>query len=487
LERVSEGVEQRLLAQGWGILETKLSDPSHAGTLSLPVKDGFVATMRVLEWLDEGESGQFAISPVGVVGLDYEPARKLTMALTGLASSGVVMKEPTLVVTLSDDCGIAEAADSLVRFAAEQTASLASIADVDTLIEMLHRHRAVADSEAHAVLDGDDPIVPPPNAPQLQDPNLELITALLAGAGRFDEARRFLSAHNLPGWQKSAEPQFRRFVRQLTRWVDHNGRLVLPTTPARWPPELPPPLGKTEPPANFLQALAEHWPKAKASNEAVETVRAASHGKTRDELRTLLRDELRRRDVSMEPVSLELKVDALLTEREPFGKARMALRGLSALRDLGRSRPGAPIHAIFTDEPRERPGERPDPAWIQTPERAAYPILLVGPERVAVELDPQAGAWLEELMHAAESRPVQMRFVDVWLSPDGEQPSSVSRLSVHIGSRRVGQLDADATERFRPAIEAAAERDEDARATAHLTRIPGGVPYVLVLPLPGQD
>jgi len=66
---------------------------------------------------------------------------------------------------------------------------------------------------------------------------------------------------------------------------------------------------------------------------------------------------------------------------------------------------------------------------------------------------------------------------------DGEPPSRTSRLGVHIGSRRVGHLDAETTDAFRPAIEAAAERDEDALTDARLARIPGGIPYVLDLPL----
>jgi hypothetical protein len=55
---------------------------------------------------------------------------------------------------------------------------------------------------------------------------------------------------------------------------------------------------------------------------------------------------------------------------------------------------------------------------------------------------------------------------------------------VYIGSKRVGELDAEATERIGPAIEAAAERDEDPWADAHLSRIPGTTPYVLDVPLP---
>lgn len=144
VDRVWRGVEARLLEEGWATLEAKRVEPSCAGALCFPLKDGFAATLRVLDRIDEDQSGRLMVSPVGVVGLDYEPARKLTLALTGFARSGVVLREPTLAVTLSSEHGTTEATDALVRFAAEQASSLAGYADVDALIEMLQRHVAVA-------------------------------------------------------------------------------------------------------------------------------------------------------------------------------------------------------------------------------------------------------------------------------------------------------------------------------------------------------
>jgi hypothetical protein len=484
--RVWKGVEGRLLEEGWATLEAKRFDPSCAGALCLALKDGFAATMRVLDRIDEERSGQLMVSPVGVVGLDYEPARELTLALTGFARSGVVLKEPTLAVALSGEHAALGATESLVRFAAEQASSLAGFADIDTLIEMLQRHLAVAAWEAGTVLDGADLSGPVPYAPELPDASLELIPALLAGAGRYEEARRFLGEHYPLGWQESAGPRSRRFVRQLTRWVNNDGKFSLPTTPAIWPPERQQRPEQRTPPASFLEALAESWPVVKARQEAIQAVRAVSQGKTQDELRILLRDELRKREVSMEPEGFEQRIDTLAIEREPLGKARIALRALAALRDLGL--PGTtPIRSTLTGENRERLDDRLDPAWMQTPERAAYPILLVGPDRVAVQLDPDARTWLAEALHEAGPDAVQRRFVEVWLAPDSELPASAPRVSVHIGSRRVGYLDADATERLRPALQAAAERDEDAQMKVHLTRLAGTAKYVLALPLPASQ
>jgi hypothetical protein len=486
VNRVWTGVEGRLLEQGWASLEAKRFDPSCAGSVCLPLKDGFAATMRVLDRIDEDRSGQLIVSPVGVVGLDYEPARKLTLALTGFARSGVVLQEPTLTVTLSGDHARIEATDALVRFTVEQVPSLAGLADIDTLIEMLQRHLAVVAWHAEAILGGDDPIAPVPDAPERPDASLELIPALLAGAGRYEEARRFLGEHYPLGWQDGARPHSRRFVRQLTRWVDNDGKLTLPNSPALWSSQRQPRSGNSNPPPSFLEILAENWPVVKARQEAVQAVRAVSHGKTRDELRTLLRDELRKREVSMEPEDFEQRIETLAIEREPFGKARNALRAFAAMRDLGL--PGTtPIRSALTGENRERLDDRLDPAWMQTPERAAYPILLAGADRVAVRLDPDAGTWLAQALHAAGPDAAQRRFVEVWLAPDPEPAASATRVGVHIGSRRVGHLDADTSERVRPALEAAAERDEDAQIKAHLTRLAGTAKYVLALPLPASQ
>lgn len=97
-------------------------------------------------------------------------------------------------------------------------------------------------------------------------------------------------------------------------------------------------------------------------------------------------------------------------------------------------------------------------------------------ERVGVELDAGAEALLAELMLGRRGQ-FGNRHVEIWLSREE------SGLNVHIGSRRVGALNATDVEAFDGAIEAAAERDEDVRTDAHLTRMTGTPAYVLDLPL----
>jgi hypothetical protein len=402
--RLQEAVAIRLSLAGWILLEEdELFGSPGVSTFAVSLRDDFAATFVVVGDVLEDESGAVALSPVGLMGLDYEPARRITTALTGFARSGVVLKQPSLVLALPDAGDVADVADSLVRFAAEQAPRLAGLANVDTLIEMLRQRSAAPSIEPMAILNGDKPMVPPPAYPEIPDPVPELVAALLAGAGRYDEARRALAECKQLD-PRDGDRENARFVRQLTRWVEHAGKLALPRTPAQWPPD---------------------WPSGELDSEVSSTL------------------------------------SQFVAENMP----EIPLR-------------------TFSDQPSEPAEDDPDPAWMKTPERAAYPVQLSGRERVAVQLDPAAITWLDSAMSASGPVMARMRPVEVWFGSDHEQASSVSRLSVHIGSERVGELDAKTTERFRPVLEAAAERDEDPWTDAHLTRIPGPTPYLLDVLLP---
>ena len=477
LKRLHEDVGRRLLLEGWTLLQRAPFGLPDSGTCALPLEHGFAATFLVVDDLIEDESGAVILSPVGLLGLDYEPARQITTALTGLARSGVVLAQPTLSVALPDTGPLSEAAASLVRFAVEWAGLLKGDANVDTLVEMLRQRRAVPSSEPLAILDEEEST--PTGARELPDPVPELIAALLAGAGRHEEARRALSQCKQPD-PLDGDRENARFVRQLTRWIEHPGKLTLPKTPAEWPPHWAERLRSSRTPSSFGQVLAESMPSIQARQKAVQAVRSASAGKSRDELRALLRDELSKRDVHMRPVAFEQTLAMIATEREPFGKARIAFRALGALRDLGHQ----PLSSLPADPPDDVTGEGLDEDWVKTPERAAYPIRMAGSDRVAVELDPAAAVWLDRLMAGRGTGATQTRSVEVWLDSGGEPAESLTRLSVHIGSQRIGHLDVEVTRRLLPAMQAAAERDEDPWVGAHLTRIPHAATYVLDVPLP---
>lgn len=480
VQRLCKAVGERLLSEGWTLLEPEMFGPPGVGVFARRLSNDFAATFVVVDDILEEDSGTLTLSPVGLMGIDYGPARRLTTALTGFARSGVVLKQPSLVIGLPDTDEVAETADLLVRFAADQASSLAGFASVDALVEMLRQRSAVPSVEPTAVLRGDEPVLSPPGYPELPDPVPEFIVALLASEGRYDDARRALAECEPPDSKGGRENA--RFVRQLTRWVHHAGKLALPTTPAVWPADWRSRMRNSQPPPSLGQFVAENMPEIKARQEAVRAVRAVSVGKSREELRAMLRSELNSRVVSMPPVTFEQTVESLATQQESFGKTRLALRGLRALWDLGHS-PSPARRAIF-DQPSDPPEHEPDPAWMRTPERAAYPIRPSGRDRATVQLDPTAAAVLESAMLTTGTGTVQTRNVEVWFGSDDEPSEGVSRVSVNLGSKRVGELDAATSKRYNPALQAAGERDEDPWSNAHLTRIPGTTPYVLEVPLP---
>lgn len=180
------------------------------------------------------------------------------------------------------------------------------------------------------------------------------------------------------------------------------------------------------------------------------------------------------------------QVEMILAEREPFGKARFALRTLKALKDSQSSR-GSPTKQVI-----ERPNEPDDePDWLEPPERAAYPVSSISPQWTPVELDPAAREWLERIKDSDPSHLAGSRNVEVWLTRDSGNPANPSCLAVHIGAERVGVLRADVEEQFRPVMEAAAERDEDPWTRGRLSATSGSLPFLLEVELPaailGED
>jgi hypothetical protein len=469
--RIREAVHKRLGEAGWSILDNQPISLPHLRVSARRLRDGWFATLLVDHWLEDDEHETPLLFAAGVLGLDYEPARRITMALSGAPTSGVVVRDPSLSIALADGAEADEPVAQLVRFATDHLDRLSELADLDGVIDMLRDHRAAPASESTPFLDGDEQVGPPPGYPELVDPVTELIPALLVGAARYEDAQHALAHCEDPGWQELADNNDRRIVRQLKRWVDHEGRLALPSTPARWPAEWPPATPAHGSSRDLKALMTEQKPEILARQEAVRATRAASEGKSREQIRELLAAELDKRSVEMQPVDFEQNVDFIATEHEPFGKGRLALRGFRALTDLIST--GSGLLAAFGDD--DEPRDDPDPAWAKTPDRAGYPMWPVTRERVAVELDADAEPLLAELMLGTRGQ-FGNRNVEVWLSRDE------SGLVVHIGSKRVGRIDARAVEAFSGAIAAAADRDEDVRTDAHLTRMTGTPPYVLDLP-----
>jgi hypothetical protein len=494
VEALGRGMAERLSAQGWTVMDDQRAPHRRptGGAFQRTLGEGFSAVVifpsqsKEYTPLENGRVESSGLTVVGRIGLGYEPAEALISACAGSKVSGIVLNAPTISATASVTADLEEAEEQLARFVDDHAVAVAQrYVAVDSLIDALRAHTALpftGEAGSWYVSLGIDP---DSRLGPLESAEAELLPALLAIAGRDGEARKALTDYTTRRVKGIESRAYRRFARQLTRWLDADGQLPSPTTPPRWPP--PSSLQwKPQPPSSFAEFFFDEDRKTKtradqqARKDALEAVRAAGDDQGRDELRTRLEQELSERGLSTEPLLLERQVEMILADREPFGKARFAVRTLKALKDSQGSR-ASPLKQ--TTARSNEPDDAPD--WLQPPERAAYPVWSAGPQRTLVELDPAAREWLERIKASDPGRLAGSRNLEVWLTRDRD-PANASRLAVHIGAERVGLLRADVEEQFRPVMEAAAERDEDPWIRGRLSASTGPLPYLLEVELPAS-
>jgi hypothetical protein len=505
---------KRLSAQGWTVIE-EVRGPMPVpgvGAYSRPLKDGFSAVAifpsepeELRPVADEEPptpqplSGRPALHAarrvdasglvvVGRLGVSYEPADALIHACTGSRAAGIVLNAPFVSVAASGASSLHDAEDQLARFAEDDAISVARrYADIDRLVETLREGVAVPFTGGASSWYMSLGIDPDSTLGPLQSAEAELIPALLALAGRRDEARQALAQYASGDIEGIENRDYRRFARQLTRWLDANGELLRPRTPPRWPP--PSSFKRApRPPVSFAEFFFDSDRKEKvrsdnrARKEAVDAVRAAGHDKSREEIRALLERELSERDLTTEPLLVERQVEMILADREPFGKTRFAIRALKQLKDSQASRgQGGLLKQVGGQG---KPQEEPD--WLKPPARAAYPVWSPGPQWTVVELDPASRQWLTRIAESDPARLTGGRWLEVWLTWTNGHADTDPRLAVHIGTEQVGKLEADVEQYFRPVMEAAAERDEDPWTRGRLSAISGPMSYLLEVELPAS-
>jgi hypothetical protein len=287
--------------------------------------------------------------------------------------------------------------------------------------------------------------------------------ALLGAAGRFDDARAGLESFDPADFPNGSDPDGgERFVRQLRRWIDSGGDPRLRTAA--------PPPPRHDNPADSAGAI---WNRARDEHHAVQAVRRQADHLSRDELREQLISELAQRDLRKNPVWIEQTLDTMSLSRPEQWQRTSEMLG----------RLGAGLMRAARDR------RLPD---LSVPERLAPPVRAVyavprhpNHLRIAVDLDPEAGGWLDEVYAALPKvldTPVDF---DAWLRDDG---ANDGRLTVNIGAHRVGRLDERSTASFVPVMRAAAQRDELPYTAAALRRLdPGGYLLEVQLPAPAVD
>lgn len=445
-EEFTRVAEELMLSRGWS---AEGGDRSIGARFARLVSEGFVATA----WLCPGrgplrrgggggwEGHEPPLNAFAMVGVSCPAADRIVRALSADRGSPVAISEDVgdllspprdvrIKITSTDQ--VRAAAESLVALVDEHAVAFASeYASVDALLAGL-RSQSV---------DGDE---------------WWYVPALLVACGRQDEAREALTSYG----QTVDSQGFRRLSTQLTRLLDGEVTLeelegAIPADPVRSP-------GSTG-------SIREIAAKQREARAAVDAVRAASDGTTRDQHRELLRAELERRGLSESATWVESRLDTL----EPDYKAPSTASALASLGKLAL----AVRRAVKMPEPAD------DPAWLVPPARASYDLALYSPEELAVDLDPDAEDWLDRVHAAANFRVGDVVRLTVWLdwatAADAEP-----LLAVAIGANRVGRLNTRASQAFATAMAAAAIRGELPRTTGQLTRRPTSPRYILEIPRP---
>jgi hypothetical protein len=141
---------------------------------------------------------------------------------------------------------------------------------------------------------------------------------LLAAMGRHDQARRVLARYPGGGRVEPISPDDRRFIRQLTRWLDAGG----PTAPpiAETLAELP---SAPRPPR---PSWSETHAEVKSKSAALDAVRAQSAGTSLAQLQELLAAEYARRGLQIAPSAIAVNAEACAHRQFRFTDRRHYVR-----------------------------------------------------------------------------------------------------------------------------------------------------------------
>lgn len=373
---------------------------------------------------------------VGVrFGCGYEPATALMPLLT-LSPRGILLEDrpiagaPAPLVMM----GLPGAARSVARELAGLVAGHSSAAG--HAITTIH-----ALDEALIARAGSTP----------DDRAVERRLLLLASSGRLDQARELLDQHlaTVPArpsgrpfrprkeGTEDAHAPFRRFARQLDRWLAAGGPPIpaVENTLALMPP----------------RSVRPPWPRRArrreidhASKAARRAVMEAARGRSRAEIADLLSAALEAE--GLEARQLAFNVDTVEEHLRPLGRARSSLSTIWLV-----------ATALGTLTRLLRKGIAVDPDWLQPPERAGWTVgINEGGRRWSlVELDPAAQPFLAKVAAEGSNRIGSLVIVDGWLTEAAADDPGEGGLVVNLGGRAVGTLSTAASAELAPDVAAA--------------------------------
>jgi hypothetical protein len=414
------------------------------------VGGGFLASVEVfgMPLGDFLRSGAWPIRLYLVFGCGYEPATAL-MPLLALAPKAALITESRPAVDVAQDVTLS-GPDSV-----DGTAM--GIADE------INRH-GVGFAQQHASVDALDAAMTARDRLSA-DLGVTLRPVLWAAAGQHDRARALVDDFVNQGAEAADDEDYPRFVRQLHRWLDAGGSPIPPVeeTLSRLPP--PP----ARPPWPSMEKARQGF---RDRRSAWNQVRAQARGKSTDELTTMLAAAYAAHGVETAPSMLAKGVEQLRLDLRLFGRARRNLQGFTELGAvLGL------VKGMFADD-------EPDPAWLQPPERASYPLPTNHRRWAAVKLNPNTRNWLARVPGEAARRAAGIALIDTWLTDDGREPDAGILVVVHIGDRVVGTLSAEDAREFAPHLAAAMTFDEDLRVPGRVSPAAGDLGTALEIAKP---
>jgi hypothetical protein len=343
LEEVANRSCVELSHDGWSeqertTLSRPLADANHVATFSRPLEDE-LAVVVAFAWARDSETGSAEV--VCYSGLQIESARDLVEKLGGGEIVGAMLREPIVRVAIHEGGDTNAVVGKLVAFARERTNTSMCGGGTNEIINLLVQDRAVPMSKwtlAYAALTATDDMTDTdgdevdPEEERAEMARAEFIAALYSVAGRNSDARRALTEYAPTRVEDVNAAAYRDFVARMELWLE-GPRVEPPNLGASdRTPVMPTREQQIE---RMVRSVGESIGQFNAQREALAAVRAA-RAETPEEINALLENELRLRDVKVDAREVEALVDLLHAERQPFGRARIGGRAVSAFGKLVR-------------------------------------------------------------------------------------------------------------------------------------------------------
>jgi hypothetical protein len=446
------------LGAGWAVDVAEDSEPGGftLGAFRLPIGPEFSVAARFDLTSLSGPDGEVPLEVTGTIGVSYERAYRLwpvvqdsegyelAIDLGELLDSETEVDEP-LVVEISDPADVPVAVEQLATPVLAHAAAWAGrYVPVEVVLDVLRHDERYSWHRPRAL-----PLV-------------------LAAAGRVDDARQVLDEFLVDA--APTDRRFRRFAYQLRRWLDSGGELP------------PPPTGVVGEPLRDRRARREKESRQErnarreAIRQAIDRLRPETAGKTRDQLRQMVRAEFGLHDIILDdPITLEMVVDSLEVGGSWFQRQRL---GLSFLKTFGQAL-GALVHLIRTDQDPRRPD------WLEPPINALHDIPIDHRRWVTVTVDAAAEPLLRRAYEALEPAMFNTVHLDIWLKRR-EADGAGGDLEVHIGTEPVGVIDPAERFRYEPAMQQAAQQGEQPLLGGRILRLRDGG-YLLSAGVPEDD